>query len=214
MGSVRLKRIYNKLYRRFGKQNWWPAKTRLEVIIGAVLTQNTSWPNVEKAIGNLKRQKILSFVRISRLNTSRLAHLIRPAGYFNIKSTRLKNVLDFIQSEYGGSLTRMQKSDVLQMRRRLLGVNGVGPETADSILLYAFHKPMFVVDAYTRRIFSRLKIASPDSTYEELQIFFMDNLKLDTRLFNEYHALIVRLGKDYCKKNKPNCRECPIRDEH
>ncbi|MFC1709596.1 endonuclease III domain-containing protein [Candidatus Omnitrophota bacterium] len=214
MGNTRLFCIYKKLYSYFGKQNWWPAQTKLEVIIGAVLTQNTAWPNVEKAISNLKRHHSLSFKKLSNIKTSKLAGLIRPAGYFNIKSKRLKNVLGFMQKRYSGNLNRMQKVDTLELRKQLLDVNGVGLETADSILLYAFHKPIFVVDAYTKRIFSRLKIFSPNPSYGDIQKLFMDNLRLDAKLFNEYHALIVKLGKDYCKKNKPKCKECPIRDEH
>ena len=214
MDSNRLLCIYNKLYSNFGKQNWWPAQTKLEIIIGAVLTQNTAWPNVEKAINNLRQKKLLAFKKISKLKKDRLANLIRPAGYFNIKAKRLKNVLAFMKENYNGDLRGMQRTSALELRNRLLGINGVGPETADSILLYAFNKPVFVVDAYTKRIFARLGIASKDSSYEDLQRLFMKNLKLDARLFNEYHALIVKLGKDYCKKSKPKCAICPIRDEH
>ena len=214
MRDERIPRIYKKLYSRFGEQNWWPAKTKLEVIIGAVLTQNTAWPNVEKAINNLRQKSLLSLEKISKVKINRIANLIRPAGYFNIKAKRLKNVLDFVWQRYGGNLRNMQRSDTLELRGQLLGVNGVGPETADSILLYAFNKPVFVVDAYTKRIFSRLKIVSDNSSYEDIQKIFINNLATDTGLFNEYHALIVKLGKDYCKKSKPRCGECPIRDEH
>lgn len=214
MGKNRLPCIYKKLYENFGKQNWWPAQTKLEIIIGAVLTQNTAWPNVEKAINNLRQNRLLSFKKISKIKTDKLAALIKPAGYFNIKAKRLKNVLEFIKNNYDGDLRDMQKTNALSLRTRLLEINGVGPETADSILLYAFNKPIFVVDAYTKRIFVRLRIAPKDSSYEDLQRLFMKNLKLDARLFNEYHALIVKLGKDYCKKSKPKCAICPIRDEH
>jgi len=214
MIKKRLSRIYKKLYSSFGKQRWWPGDTKLEVIIGAVLTQNTAWPNVEKSISNLKKAGKISFKKLSKERTSGIARLIKPAGYFNIKAKRLKNVLRFIAESYNGSLSLMQKADGASLREELLGINGVGPETADSILLYAFEKPIFVIDSYTKRILSRLKILSQDVSYEDAQKLFMDNLPKDVRLFNEYHALIVKLGKDYCRKNNPRCQECPIRDEH
>ncbi|MFH1622649.1 MAG: hypothetical protein ABIA97_05985 [Candidatus Omnitrophota bacterium] len=207
-------RIYKKLLNYFGRQNWWPAKTKLEVIVGAVLTQNTAWPNVEKAIFNLKRKKLLSIDKLSKVKQNRLALLIKPAGYFNLKAKRLKNTIDFIQKYYQGELSNMQRISTLTLKNELLGINGIGPETADSILLYALNKPIFVIDAYTKRIFTRLNKVHLNYSYDDLQNFFMKNFKKNARLFNEYHALIVRLGKDYCKKNKPNCKECPIRDEH
>ncbi len=184
------------------------------MIIGAVLTQNTAWANVEKAVRNLKNNRFLSLGRLSKIKISTLAGLIRPAGYFNIKAKRLKNVIDFIQQRYKGNLRNMQKINTPELRKQLLGINGVGPETADSILLYAFDKPIFVIDAYTKRIFSRLNIVPDSYGYDELQSRFMNNLNVNVDLFNEYHALIVQLGKDYCKKSKPKCSECPIRDEH
>lgn len=214
MRDKKLIRIYKKLYNFFGKQNWWPARTKLEVIVGAMLTQNTAWPNVEKAISNLRGKGLLSLGKLGSLKIDELASLIRPAGYFNVKARRLKNLLEFMQKQFRGDLRNMQKIDTCQLRNQLLSVNGVGPETADSILLYAFNKPIFVVDAYTKRIFSRLKMVSLDSSYDEIQKLFMKDLSLNTPLFNEYHALIVRLVKDYCKKNKPKCDECPIKDEH
>jgi endonuclease-3 related protein len=210
----RFLKIYKILFGYFGKQNWWPAKTRLEVIVGAILTQNTSWLNVERAIGNLKNSGVLTFNKLSRINTPKLARLIKPAGYFNVKARRLKNALVFMQKFYKGDFKVMNRANAAGLREQLLSVNGIGPETADSILLYAFDKPVFVVDAYTKRVFSRLNIISPDAVYHEVQDLFMANLDSDTRLFNEYHALIVRLGKDYCKKNKPLCDRCPIRNEH
>lgn len=214
MRDEKIIRIYKKLYNFFGKQYWWPAKTKLEVIVGAMLTQNTAWPNVRKAIGNLKTHRLLSLEKLDRIKIDRLASLIKPAGYFNLKARRLKNLLGFIEEHYRGNLRNMQRIDTHRLRDQLLNVNGVGPETADSILLYAFEKPIFVVDAYTKRIFSRLKMIPSDSSYDEIQKLFMENLVLKECLFNEYHALIVKLGKDYCKKNKPKCDECPIKDEH
>ncbi|MDD5005006.1 MAG: endonuclease III domain-containing protein [Candidatus Omnitrophica bacterium] len=213
MNDKKILRIYKKLYKSFGKQYWWPAKTKLEVIIGAMLTQNTAWSNVEKAIGNLRKNKKLSFKKLYKIKTDKLAVLIKPAGYFNIKAKRLKNLLEFIKSRYNGNLENMQRENTQALRGQLLSVNGVGPETADSILLYALDKPVFVVDAYTKRIFSKIGIISSNATYEDIQEFFMNNLKRDTYLFNEYHALIVKLGKDYCKKNRPNCKACPIKEE-
>ena len=214
MKDKKLNRIYKKLYNYFGKQHWWPAKTKLEVIIGAMLTQNTAWPNVEKAIANLKRKRLLSFQKLSKIETNELANLIKPAGYFNVKARRLRSILDFIRDDFRGNLRNMQKINTQELRNQLLNVNGIGPETADSILLYAFDKPIFVIDAYTKRILSRLRMSSLNSSYDEIQELFMRDLALDTHLFNEYHALIVKLGKDYCKKNNPKCNECPIRDEH
>ncbi|NQU19167.1 endonuclease III domain-containing protein [bacterium] len=214
MKDKKLIRIYKKLYSYFGKQYWWPAKTKLEVVVGAMLTQNTAWPNVEKAIANLKRKRLLSFQKLSKAKISELANLIKPAGYFNVKARRLKNILEFIQARYQGNLRNMQRVEIQVLRNQLLSVNGIGPETADSILLYAFDKPIFVVDAYTKRIFSRLEIVSSNSTYDEIQSIFMKSLRRNVYLFNEYHALIVRLGKDYCRKTNPRCNECPIQDRH
>jgi endonuclease-3 related protein len=214
MTREKLDRIYKKLYRSLGRQYWWPAKTKLEVVVGAVLTQNTSWSNVERAISNLAKNNTLSFNKLYNLKIKKLARLIKPAGYFNIKARRLKNLLQFMNKNYQGSLRKMRREDTYKLREELLSVNGIGQETADSILLYALDKPIFVVDAYTKRIFSHLNIVAPDAPYEQIQKLFMDNLSADSGLFNEYHALLVRLGKDYCKKQRPLCQKCPIRDEH
>ncbi|MFB3919449.1 MAG: endonuclease III domain-containing protein [Candidatus Velamenicoccus archaeovorus] len=209
----KLKKTYRKLYRHFGPQGWWPARTPFEVMVGAILTQNTSWQNVERAIANLKRARVLSWKRMLRLNDRALARLIRPAGYYNIKTRRLKNFLHFLQERYSGDLRRMKEGGTSRLRQELLGVNGIGPETADSILLYALHKPIFVIDAYTRRWMVRHGLAAPQLLYEDLQKIFMEGLPADTALFNEYHALIVRLGKEYCRKTKEKCAICPLRDE-
>lgn len=214
MTQNKLSRIYKKLYKAFGRQYWWPAKTKLEVIIGAMLTQNTSWSNVEKAISSLRGNNFLSFKKLYNAQHNEIAKLIKPAGYFNIKAKRLKNLLEFMQKNYKGNLNRMNQVKACKLREELLAVNGVGPETADSILLYALEMPVFVVDAYTRRIFSRLKMLPRQASYEDTQKLFTDNLSKNERLFNEYHALIVKLGKDYCRKNKPRCQECPIQNEH
>jgi len=206
-----LLKIYRLLYKRFGPRHWWPGETRLEVIIGAILTQNTAWANVEKAIRNLKKEKSLTVKKISGISRKRLSGLIRPAGYYNIKSRRIKNFLSFLNIAYNGDINRMFRTKAGKLRQELLGINGIGPETADSILLYAGRKPVFVVDAYTKRIFSRHGYIEGDEDYEEIQLFFLENLPKDTGLFNEYHALIVETGKHLCRSKKPLCNKCPIR---
>lgn len=205
-----LLRIYDRLYAFYGPQGWWPAKTRWEVIIGAILTQNTAWANVEKAVKNLRRaRKLSSPGAIHVLEKSRLARLIRPAGYYNIKAHRLKNFTSFLFSRYGGRLTGLSRRKTRDLREELLSINGVGPETCDSILLYALKRPLFVIDAYTERVFSRHGLVEPGADYHEIQKIFMDNLPADHRLYNEYHALIVRLAKDFCR-TKPRCSSCPL----
>lgn len=201
--------IYNKLYSFYGSQYWWPGDSPLEVIIGAILTQNTNWANVEKAIKNLKDAKALSVKALHELSTQKLSMLIRPAGYFNIKANRLKAFIDFIMDNYNGSIKKMKKEDLESLRKKLLGIHGIGPETADSILLYALSKPVFVIDVYTRRILSRHNIKDYNASYEEYQNLFHREIDENIQLFNEYHALFVRLGKDYCKP-KPLCEDCPL----
>ena len=201
--------LYNRLYETFGPQHWWPAKTDFEVIVGAILTQNTAWPNVEKAIKNLDGEGLLSARSLKGVKKKRLARLIRPSGYYNIKADRLKNFTDFLFKRYNGSLKRMFAQDVSLLRDELLKVKGIGKETADSILLYAGRKPVFVVDSYTRRILSRHNMVAADGDYDEIQRLFADNLPSDSSLFAEYHALLVRLAKDACNK-KPKCSTCPI----
>jgi endonuclease-3 related protein len=205
-----LEDIYQRLYKAFGPQHWWPGKTPFEVIIGAILTQNTAWVNVQKAIKNLKRKNLLTPKALKRVSPKTLARLIRPAGYYNQKAKKIKNFIQFLFDNYQGNLKRMFSGDFLVLRARLLNINGIGFETADSILLYAGNKPIFVVDAYSRRILSRHNLIDPDASYSEIQNYFMDNLKNEVKLFNQYHALLVRLGKDICK-SKPNCRICPLR---
>jgi endonuclease-3 related protein len=202
--------IYKKLYFAFGTQHWWPAESPFEVMVGAILTQNTSWLNVEKALGNLKKHNLLRFDKLLALPEKRLAALLRPAGYYNIKARRLKNFLEFLSQQYGGSIDNMALKGVALLRRQLLLVNGIGQETADSILLYALKKPVFVVDAYTKRILSRHGLIKEDAVYEQVQEFFMKRLKKEAKLFNEYHALLVRLGKEFCLKNSPKCLVCPL----
>lgn len=203
--------IYRKLEDRFGPQRWWPAETSFEVMVGAILTQNTNWKNVERAIENLKQAGLMSPVAISECLHDKLAELIRPAGYFNIKADRLISLTRWFVFEYGGDLDRMFAESPEALREKLLAVRGVGPETADSILLYAGGISSFVIDAYTRRIFSRHGFCAPDAKYDELKEMFESNLPRDRQLFNEYHALLVALGKDYCRP-RPLCDSCPARE--
>ena len=202
--------IYEILLNHFGPQEWWPGETPFEVMVGAVLTQNTNWVNVSRAIENLKKENLLSFGKMHDLAVELLAEKIRPAGYFNLKAKRLKNLMDFIDGEYNGSLTAMFKEDAVSLREKILTVKGIGPETADSILLYAGNMPVFVVDTYTHRIFCRHAIIAEEDGYYEIQDYFMLSLPEEVELFNEYHALIVRLGKEFCKKSKPLCSHCPL----
>jgi len=201
--------MYDLMLNHFGPQHWWPAEDALEMMVGAIFTQNTSWNNVEKAIKNLKKRSILNIKALHGISVPELAEEIRPAGYFNIKAARLKNLIKFIVERYDGdiSMLLMEKTDVL--REGLLSIRGVGPETADSILLYAVERPVFVIDSYTHRILNRHGLADDQASYYELQELFMDNLVEDTGLFNEFHALIVRIGKQYCRR-KPLCHICPL----
>ncbi len=202
--------IYNKLFDFYGPQNWWPADSPFEMIVGAVLTQNTNWKNVEKGISALKNRGVLSLSALSSLSQEGIAALIRPTGYYNLKAKRLKNLMNMLNGDYGGDLNEFLNDDCVSCRYKLLQVKGVGAETADSILLYAGKHAIFVVDAYTHRIFSRHNLVDEECSYDEMQERFMDSLPADDSLFNEYHALIVRLAKDYCKKNNPLCEACPI----
>ena len=200
---------YRILDDHFGNLHWWPGDSPLEVIVGAILTQNTAWKNVEKAISALKRHDLLSAVALMEIPERELAGLIRPSGYYNIKAGRLKAFFIFLRDQFSGSLEQMFAEDVSMLRQKLLGIKGIGAETADSILLYAGGKPVFVVDAYTRRILSRHGIVATRSSYGEIQRLFMDRLPADAALFNQYHALIVYTGKNYCRK-QPRCQECPL----
>jgi endonuclease-3 related protein len=201
--------IYDLLFTAYGSQNWWPAESQFEMMIGAILTQNTSWKNVEKAIQNLKRRDLLSVEALSDIPVPTLAEHIRPAGYFNIKAKRLKNLIVFIQEEYDGDLNRLFSGDTETIRMELLSVRGIGLETADSMLLYGAGRALFVVDTYTHRILSRHNLVGDEAGYYDLQMLFMDNLPHEVELFKEFHALIVKTGKDYCRK-KPLCPDCPL----
>ena len=199
--------IFNELYSIYGRQDWWPAETQFEVIVGAILTQNTAWHNVSKAINNLKSYGLLELNTLAEAEPDFVKKLITPVGFYNVKYIRLKAVLDyFVNTE----LARFSYEPIDNLRTELLDINGVGPETADSILLYAFERPIFVVDAYTRRLFSRLGYTWMEkASYDEIQGFFMERLPVDSGLYNEYHALIVMHNKAICKK-KPFCSDCAL----
>jgi len=203
--------IFKKLYDHFGPQNWWPGDTRLEVCIGAILTQNTSWKNVARAIENLKKRNLLTIDALYNIDQAYLADIIRPAGYFNIKAKRLKSFISVIFEDFESNLDKLFSLGLDDARRKLLDIKGIGPETADSILLYAGGLPTFVVDAYTKRILIRHNIIDEDSSYEDIRYLFMDYLPPDIELFNEYHALLVSLGKYFCKKKRPLCTSCPLK---
>ncbi len=205
----RLVEIFERLLEHFGPRFWWPADSPFEVCVGAILTQNTNWGNVEKALGNIKAENRLSPGALREIAIERLAELIRPAGYFNVKSARLKDFIGWFFERYDGSLEKMFASNWRELREELLAVRGIGPETCDSILLYAGHMPSFVVDAYTKRLFSRLGLLGENESYEETRKLFMANLPADVQLYNEYHALIVQHCKDFCRK-KPLCGSCPL----
>lgn len=217
--------LYNQLYSSFGPQHWWPVtkdgdavpgyhksvnlteKQKLEICFGAILTQNTSWKNVEKAITNLNRHDLIDIGKTIRIEGRKLAQIIKSSGYHNQKAKKLKNFCEFLLKKYNGNLRKFFANDIGKLRKELLSVNGIGPETADSIILYAAKKPVFVMDAYTKRILNR--IGCRESTYEELQKLFMEALPNSEKLFNEYHALLVELGKNTCKKT-PLCERCPL----
>jgi endonuclease III related protein len=203
--------IYERLYSFLGPQGWWPGETPFEIVVGAILTQNTNWGNVCKAIMNLRNGGLLSFEALLALPLADLAWHIHPSGYYNLKARRLKNLLQMIVEKYRGELDVLLRDDVTVGRKNLLSVQGIGPETADSILLYAGNHPVFVVDTYTHRIFSRHHLLADESDYDSIQECFLHMLPADSRLFNEYHALIVKLGKEYCRKTRPLCEDCPLK---
>ncbi len=202
-----LLQLFDLLLDNYGRQGWWPAETPFEVMVGAILTQNTAWSNVEVAISNLKQAGVLSPGAIIDSDPVELAQLLRPSGYFNVKANRLQNFCRFLRASGGEAALREKTTQ--ELRLDLLSVNGIGPETADDILLYAFERPVFVIDAYTRRIFSRLGMCSGEESYEKMRQGFESGLGPDQELFNEYHALIVRHAKETCN-TKPHCRECSL----
>jgi endonuclease-3 related protein len=203
--------IYRRLLDRFGPQHWWPAEEPFEVIVGAILTQSAAWGNVEKAMANLKKAEALSSAKLRRLQLPKLAKMVHPCGYYNAKALKLKSFAFWLGNHYNDDLDSLFAVDTDDLRQQLLSVHGIGRETADSILLYAAGKPVFVIDAYTRRILSRIGLVPAKDSYGGYQAFFMEHLPPDAAMFNEYHALLVRLGKDFCRR-RPLCPQCCLND--
>lgn len=208
----RLLRIFELLLQHLGKRNWWPGETALEIMIGAILTQNTSWKNVERAIENLKAKGLISIEKLYDIKTEELAKIIKAAGFYNVKAKRLKNFVEVIWKKFHGKIEDMMRVEGKILRNELLQIKGIGPETADSILLYALNKPFFVVDAYTKRFVLNHRLFNGRLDYDSLQKFFMENLPKDLYIYNEFHALIVALCQRYCKK-RPLCSACPLKEE-
>jgi endonuclease III related protein len=201
---------YDALFSAYGPQGWWPGRTRFEVIVGAILVQNTSWANAALAIGNLRSERLLTSAAIEGVPVARLTRLVRSSGYFRQKAKTLKAFVRFLRRAYQGSLTRMFRAPTDVLREQLLGVHGIGPETADAILLYAGEHPVFVVDAYARRMLERHDLAKAGAGYEELRKLFENALPRDAALYNEFHALIVHAGKNFCRARNPRCSECVL----
>jgi endonuclease-3 related protein len=204
-----LRLIYDRLYATYGPQGWWPGRTPTEVVIGAILTQNTAWRNVERAIANLRRAKALSWRALRDLTEPRLAELIRPAGTFRVKAARVKAFASFLWAHHSGSLKSLLSGDLDAVRARLLSIHGIGPETADAILLYAGNRPSFVVDRYTKRILHRHFLCEEDAGYESVRELFQSALPRDAQAYNEYHALLVAVAKKHCK-TRAQCDGCPL----
>jgi len=211
-GSQLLTGYYAALLRRFGPQKWWPARTRLEVILGAILTQNTAWHNATLALRNLRRAGLLSWrgLRVAGLDT--LESYVRPAGFYRQKARTIRNFADWLEQQHGGSLSRLFSLPADELRRQLLGLRGLGPETADAIILYAAERPLFVADAYTRRVLARHGLIPPEADYRETQEFLHTQLSREPALFNEFHALLVEVGKKHCTPHSPSCPGCPLEE--
>ena len=209
-GHPPLDEYFNSLFTALGPQHWWPGNTPFEIIVGAILTQNTSWKNVERAISNLRDADLLSVTGIQKAHLRRLERLVKPSGYFRQKARKLKAFCAFLEAEYGGSLDRMFATPTLALREKLLGVFGIGPETADSILLYAGGHGVFVVDAYTKRMLARHGWAGENPKYGDVQWIFERQFPGNSNLFNEFHALIVQAGKRWCTAQNPKCDDCPL----
>jgi endonuclease-3 related protein len=203
--------IYRRLLDRFGPQHWWPAEEPFEVIVGAILTQSAAWGNVEKAMANLKEAEAMSSAKLRRLPLPKLVKMVHPCGYYNAKALKLKSFAFWMGNHYNDDLDSLFAVNTDDLRQQLLSVHGIGRETADSILLYAAGKPVFVIDAYTRRILSRIGLTPEKDSYDGYQAFFMEHLPPDAEIFNEYHALLVRLGKDFCHR-RPLCPQCCLND--
>jgi endonuclease-3 related protein len=207
-----LRALYERLLSAYGPQGWWPGETPFEVIVGAILTQRVAWSNVERAIAALKEEGLLEPESLRRASLARVAHLIRPSVYYNEKARKLRAFLDVLHERHGGNVDRLLSLSAERLREELLSVRGIGEETADAIVLYAAGKPSFVVDAYTRRVLSRLGLAEEKARYGVLRTLFMENLPRDSRLYNEYHALFVRHGKERCRPRLPRCVGCALAD--
>lgn len=210
MNARRLMGMYEKLHAAFGPRNWWPADSPEEVILGAILAQNTSWENARRAVQALRKVRLLSFRKIDGADDHKLAALVRPARFFNQKARALKEFAAYFGRSYSYSIARMRRRDTDALRSELLGLYRIGPETADSILLYALEKPVFVIDAYTKRILGRHGILSMQHSYDDFQQLFMEHLPPDVKLYNDFHAQLVHLGNRYCRP-KPLCEQCPLR---
>ena len=208
--STKLMEAYERMLAKFGPQHWWPGDSPFEIMVGAVLVQNTAWRNVEHAINNLREAGVMEPHALYKVPPAELAELIRPAGYYQLKTKRLRNLLRFLVEEHDGSLESMFSTSLDSLREQLLAINGIGPETADAILLYAGGLPTFVVDTYSHRILARHGWLDYDASYDDIKDYFESTLPEDAALYNEYHALLVRVGKDYCKRTAPNCEACPL----
>jgi endonuclease-3 related protein len=206
-----LQDAYDRLFERYGPQRWWPGDSPLEILVGTVLVQNTNWRNVEKAIDNLREAGVMTAENLYELEPEELAELIRPAGYYQVKTKRLRNLLRLLVEQYEGSIEQMMSCDSHALREQLLGVNGIGPETADCILLYVGNYPKFIADGYAMRVAARHGWIEFEADYHGLQEFFESRLPADAQLYNEYHALLVRVGKEHCK-TKPQCEGCPLEE--
>jgi endonuclease-3 related protein len=204
-----LQAFYDAMHKAFGPQHWWPAKTPTEVVIGAILTQNTAWRNVERAIDNLRKARLLDWRKLHAIDQDTLAELIRPSGTYRVKARRLKAFIDWLHERYDGDLDRMFETSLYTLREELLAVSGIGRETADAILLYAGNLPTFVVDAYTARLLYRHRLIDDSADYDEIKELFESNLPADVKLFNEYHALLVQVGKIHCRP-RAHCEGCPL----
>jgi endonuclease-3 related protein len=205
-----LQETYERLLDAFGPQNWWPGDSPFEIMVGAVLVQNTAWRNVERAIANLREANLMAPRLLYAVPPAELAEMIRPAGYYQVKTKRLRNLLKFVVEEFDGSLDAMFATSLSTLREQLLSIHGIGPETADAILLYAGGLPTFVVDTYAHRVLARHGWIGYDADYHEIKELFESALPQDVQLYNEYHALLVRVGKEFCKKLGPKCDACPL----
>jgi endonuclease-3 related protein len=206
-----LRGFYARLEAAYGPQHWWPGETPTEIVIGAILTQNTAWRNVERAVANLRHAGLLDFAALRDVNEGRLSELIKPAGTFRVKAARLKAFVDHLWQRHGGSLDSLHRGELEASRSELLSIHGIGPETADAILLYAADRPSFVVDAYTIRILRRHFVIEGRPSYESVRQLFHAALPADAQMFNEYHALLVAVGKLHCRKTA-QCDGCPLAD--